>query len=536
MKTIYKVLLICFICFALVGCGTTNENEGKNMTHTQEQEEEQVTEIVETQEKPVVNKKSQLTIAMNKTQTFNPIINTQANVEQALYLIFSPLVNIEENGMISANLAKSWVVNPEQTAVTITLNDNITWHDGKPLTSDDVLFTLNQIAKAPESPYKQASRNIQAAEKFDDTTFKITYKQSFSGLLQTLFFPVIPAHIYGTGSQTEPKPVGSGPYMFDKVVGTDSIYLTANPNYFKGQPSIETIQIKLIPNEVNGLYSFKQGLIDIIYTTEAEWGKYTNSASNKAYEMIAPIYEFMGLNFNRALFQNKNVREALTYALDRDELVRLYYLEHATIADTPVSPSSYLYHQNLEVKKYDKEKARYLLAEEGYRLNQETGYLIKNGVPLTFTLMVNSENLDRVKVAKEMQKMYGEIGINLKIEEVDKETYLTRLQANQFDAFLGAWQLSYALDLSFAFRSPGSQNYGNFSDAQMNVLLQNAFVAPSNTVNNAYEALQEYFVETIPCISLYFKHGVLITKAKVGGTVRPTPTNIFANVEEWRLS
>lgn len=529
MKTIWKFILISSICFILVGCGF----KGEENTNT-----EIVTETENKKEPIRQNQKaSQLTIAMNKTKTFNPLYNTQANVEQALYLLFSPLINIEEDGTIKSNLAQSWVVNPEQTAVTITLRGNVTWHDGKPLTSDDVIFTLNQITMIPDCPYKQATKNIQSVEKIDDTTFKITYRQSFSSLLQTLFFPVIPAHIYNINKQeTEPIPVGSGPYMYDKVVGSDSIYLKANPQYFKGKPNIETIQIKLIPNEVNGLYSFKQSLIDIVYTTETEWGKYTNSTSNKAYEMIAPIYEFMGINFNRSLFRNQNIRNALIYALDREELVRLYYLEHATLVDTPISPASYLYHKNVELKKYDKEKARYLLAEEGYKIDEETGYMTQNGVPLSFTLMVNKENIDRIKVAKEMQKMYAEVGIHLKIDEVDKETYLQRLEARQFDAFLGAWQLSYALDLSFAFRSGSAQNYGNYSDAQMDTLLQQAFVASSKDIDKAYEALQDYFIETIPVISLYFKHGVLITKAKVGGTVEPTPTNIFANIEEWIIS
>lgn len=525
---ILKFILISILCLILVGCGFKGENTSPEVVPEVEKKEEIV--------KPS-QKASQLTIAMNKTKTFNPLYNTQANVEQALYLLFSPLINIQEDGTIKSNLAQSWVVNPEQTAVTITLRGNVVWHDGKPVTSDDVIFTLNQIALIPDCPYKQATKNIQAVEKIDDTTFKITYRQSFSSLLQTLFFPVIPAHIYGVSKpEVEPVPVGSGPYMYDKIVGSDSIYLKANPQYFKGKPNIETIQIKLIPNEVNGLYSFKQSLIDIVYTTETEWGKYTNSTSNKAYEMIAPIYEFMGVNFNRALFRSANVRNALIYALDREELVRLYYLEHATITDTPISPASYLYDTSLELKKYDKEKARYLLAEEGYTLNKETGYLTKDGVPLSFTLMVNQENIDRIKVAKEMQKIYADIGIDLKIAEVDKETYLQRLQARQFDAFLGAWQLSYALDLSFAFRSGAEQNYVNYNDAQMNTLLQQAFVASSKEIHDVYKDLQNYFVEAMPVISLYFKHGVLITKAKVSGTIEPTPTNIFANIEEWTIS
>jgi len=534
MRKLKKLMLLSLLLLGISGCGLREEPMNNQIDET--------TDITQPEEETVeTSGASRLIIAMNTTKTLNPLYNTQANVEQALYLIFSPLVNIEEDGTVSPNLAQSWVVNEEQTAITITLNQGLTWHDGQPLTSDDVIFTLNKIAQIPDCPYRQAAQNIQSMEKIDSTTFKIIYKQGFSSVLQTLFFPVVPKHIYDVENSGNMSiaPVGSGPYIYENTTPLEAIHLKANPNYFKGKPQIEEIQINLIPDEVSGLYSFKQGLIDMVYTTETEWGKYTNSSSNKYYEMVAPIYEFMGVNFNQSIFQTAGIRNALMYALNREEIVRLYYLEHAVITDTPISPVSYLYDKNLEIKTYDKERARYLLAQEGYEPDEVTGYMAKNGEPLSFTLMVNTENTDRVKVAKEMKKMYAEVGIDMQIEEVDKETYLSRLQSRQFDAFLGGWQLSYALDLSFAFRSSnivGGENYVSYKDAKMDELLQQTFIASHEGIYDAYNALQEYFAEVSPYISLYFKKSVLMMKSHIGGNIEATPLNIFANVEEWTIS
>lgn len=535
MKKLKKLMLLGLVILSMTGCSLGQKD-------SIEPEQEEVVDKVEQQEEQtnVEANDSTLVIAMNTTKTLNPLYNTQANVEQALYLIFSPLVNIQEDGSISSNLAQSWIVNEDQTAVTITLKAGVKWHDGQNVTSDDVIFTLNQITKIPDCPYRQAAENIQTMEKIDDTTFKIVYKQSFSGVLQTLFFPVIPQHVYDVedSGSMDIIPVGSGPYVYESTTPLESIHLKANSAYFNGKPNIESIQINFIPDEASGLYSFKQGLIDMVYTNETEWGKYTNSSSNSAYEMVAPIYEFMGVNFNKTIFQSAGVRNALVYALNRDEIVRLYYLDHAVVTDTPISPVSYLYNKNLEIKSYDKEKARYLLAQEGYELDSTTGYMTKNGEPFSFTLMVNKENTDRVKVSKEMKKMYADVGIDMQIEEVDKETYLSRLTTKQFDAFLGGWQLSYALDLSFAFRSSsilGGENYTNYQDAKMDELLQKAFLATHDGMEDAYYALQDYFEDNMPYVSLYFKKSVLMMKNNIGGDIRPTPLNIFANIEAWTI-
>lgn len=538
MKKLKKLMLIGLVLMSVSGCGllhkdTSDEQDNLPQESTGIEQETDTETDIDTQ-----SGTSQMVIAMNTPKTLNPLYNTQANVEQALYLIFSPLVNIKEDGSISENLAKSWVVNENNTAVTITLRDGLTWHDGMPLTSDDIIFTLEKIRTIVDSPYKQTVENIQTVEKIDNTTFKIVYKQSFSGILQTLFFPVIPAHIYNVENSDAMSinPVGSGPYKYERTTPLEAIHLVANPNYFNGKPNIQKIQINLIPDEASSLYSFKQGLIEAVYTSETEWGKYTNNNSNPPVEMVSPIYEFMGLNFNKPLFQNEMIRNALVYALNRQDIVRLYYLGHAVVTDTPISPASYLYDKNLEIKEYDKEKARLLLTQEGYQLDNDTGLMTKSGIPFSFTLMVNQENSDRVKVAKEMQRMYADVGIEMQIDILEKDVYLSRLVAKQYDAFLGGWQLSYAMDLSFAFHSASilnGENYISYKDEKMDELLQQAFLTTNNTIYDAYSKLQQYFASTNPYISLYFKKSVLMTKNTIGGDIEPTPLNIFSNVEKW---
>ena len=522
------IVLIMLLAFVLVGC------EQKEMLDQDKTSNEQQIEQV----KPTASPENRMVIAMDTPVTLHPLYNTQETVAQALYLIFSPLINIEEDGTISSNLAESWAVNESNTAITITLKEGVKWHDGTPLTTDDVIYTLEQIKNIPDSPYRNAVTNLQESVKIDETTFKLVYKGSYSGVLQTLFFPIIPEHIYNvSGADTLViQPIGSGPYMYDGTISTKSILLKANPNYFKGRPQIDEVQINYIPAGQSTLYAFKQGLIDVIYTMEMEWGKYTNDEASSAYEMVSPVYEFIGMNHNKVLFQNATIREALLYAINRQEMAHLFYLDHAIVTDTPISPVSYLYDRTLEIKNYDKEKAKLLLTQEGYEKDSSTGILNKSGVPLSFTLLVNQENNERMKLAKQIQVMYNEIGIDMKIEAVNEDIYLERIMAKQFDAFLGGYQLGYATDLSFALHSSsilGGGNYTSYKDEHMDELLQQAFLATPQMVVDAYQKFQQYFVKQIPYISLYFKKAVLITHNEIKGEIKPTPLNVFANVEKW---
>ncbi len=531
----YKMLVVSLVTLTLcMGCGTINmvvRDEPVNNIPTQELSR------TNNDNKPSENK---MTIAMNVPTTLNPLYNTQDNVQQTLYLLFSPLVNIEENGTISANIAHSWMLNENNTAITITLNHDINWHDGMPLTTDDVIFTLQQIQKIPDSPYRQAIENVASLEKLDDTTMKILYRQPFSSILQTLFFPIIPQHIYDVAESDALSiiPIGSGPYLFKSMTPLKHIKLGVNNHYFKGTPHIEEIEVSIIPDEESSLHSFKQNLIDVVYTNITEWGKYASDKSSKSYEFTSNIYEFMGLNFNKVMFQNSNVRRAMLYALDRQKMVYLYYLDHALVTDTPISPSSYLYDKTLKIQEHDKEKAKLLLTQEGYERDSKSGLITKNDIPFSFNLLVNAENKDRIKIADEIKRMYKDIGIEVNVEVVERDIYLSRIETKQYDAFLGGWQLSYALDLSFALHSSkiiSGENYINYKDEKMDELLQQAFLATEGSNIHTYAKFQQYFSQENPYISLFFKRKVLITKDKIGGSIKLTPLNIFANVEEWMI-
>ncbi|OON98496.1 MAG: hypothetical protein ATN35_04720 [Epulopiscium sp. Nele67-Bin004] len=512
----------------LVGCGFDFDNVVLSDEEIVLEEEIKTTSVLSLS--TGTNKKDdELILSMNTPQTLHPIYNTDETVFQILHLVFDTLVNVEPDGSVSKNIAEYWTIN-DDNSITMVLRSDIFWHDGEPLEADDVVFSIQTIKYAKSSIYSSNVANIAYSTVLSPNTVQIYYNQPFSGMLQTLFIPIIPEHIYNVpyAQAINLDPVGSGAYKFSEHVPLKSLHLEANANYFKGSPNIDKVEILMTPDHEATLSAFSQDLIDVIYTEVMDWGKYAKDKSATIYEIPTQKYEFIGVNFNDEILSKRGVREALISSIDRENLIDIYYLGQGSVADTPISANSYLLDSTLESIKYDKENARLLLAKEGFEYDET----------LTFSLLVNKDNAERLRVAQGIVQMYDQVGIRLVLEEVDVTTYMDRIYSGDYQLFLGGWKLSYIPDLTFAFHSSQryrGDNFINYNSDEMDTLLEEAFIAHPNDITTAYSNLQQFFISEVPYISLYFKNGALITKNRVSGDIDPDPLNIFSNIQNWKL-
>ncbi|MEG0580486.1 MAG: ABC transporter substrate-binding protein, partial [Niameybacter sp.] len=176
LQKIYKVIFIVTCLGLLSGCFRTQTEPVPDETETQK---------VSEKEQPTQDTKdsvSKITIGMQNPVTLNPIYNMDKSVQQNLYLMFDTLVNIEEDGSVTPNVAKSWIYSEAEKSLVVTLREDIKWHDGQALTAEDVVFTLEAIQKATESPYKLTTQNMANVQVVNNTAFKIYYRQDFSGV------------------------------------------------------------------------------------------------------------------------------------------------------------------------------------------------------------------------------------------------------------------------------------------------------------------------------------------------------------------
>lgn len=532
-KKVITCLCICIV-FSMTACN--NQNAVENTETTIE------TTPVETRPQVIEPQSGgTLRISIRNPKTLNPLLNEDESIDQFLNLIYDKLIELDEHQRPQANIATSWALSADGKILTLKIRNDIKWHDGSSLTADDIIFSLDTIKSSAEtSAYKACIKNIESYESSDHSTVIIHYNKPFSGYLYALSFPIISQKYYAgeevLTSSRNMSPVGTGAYTFDSMTTMKEIKLNKNNSWFKGLPYIDSINAVIIPKEDAQLYAFEQRQIDLITTDVVDWEKYGVTKETNMDEYTTNYYEFIGLNFNKALYNDKLVRQALAYAMPREAILSTIYLDHAVLTDTPINPISWLNSTQIKYS-LDTTKSKNLLKQAGWADSNSNGILDKNGEEFKMTLLVDNENAQRVEAASVIKEALKPLGIDVSIDSQSFINYQQRLYAKDFDAFLGGWKLSTIPDLSFAFHSSNIEtglNFISYNNETINVLLDTA----SNAINEAamqqaYKNLENYIVEEVPYVSLYFRNAAVLANGRVKGELRSNVDNIYVAIKDW---
>ncbi len=537
-----SLLIYSFVITLLSGClrseDINNENELEENIPTPTQSETVVTPI----------EGGVLKLSMRIPKTLNPLLNEDVTVDRILKLIFEPLVVLDEKQKPIPNIAETIEFAPDGLSVLITLKNNITWSDGEPITSNDLIFSLQTIeASSEQSIYKKNIDNISNYSKVDEKTVKISYYKPQGGSAYMLCFPLIPKHYYNKDfkpdSNTNMTPLGNGLYKFDNYKNVREVNLSINEKTFRERPYITNINVVITSNIETDLYAFNESILDVVNTDVTNWGKYRGTKVANIDEYTSSYYDFIGFNFSKSLFQEKKIREAIAHSIDVDELVQNIYLNHAVRAYSPINPSSWLFEPNTVKYDFNLDMAAELLAESGCKDSNENGILDKDfaGVTheLSFKVIVNEENDERVKICNILNENLKKVGIHTEIYVLPFDEYEKALVSGDFDIFVGGFNMSVVPDLTFAFHSAYvsniiGKNYFLYKSTVMDSLLNQANNSVSEeSYKRDLAEVQKYIAEDLPCVSLVFRKSAVLTGIRIKGTKKPVINNIFSNVNQW---
>lgn len=292
--------------------------------------------------------------------------------------IFASLLRIDRNWKYHPNLAKKWEFSKDELSLKIYLRENAFFHDGKPITSEDIVFSIETVKKY--HPFKTMLSAVERVEAESALIATIYLKQPHPALLLSLaspMVPIIPKHIYGDGGdiKTHPankKPIGSGPFRFVSWKARDEIVLQRFEKYFfPDKPYIDKIIIKHINSEALSI-ALETGAIDFmgfgvqnnLKLTPEELQKKLK-IDDKAYAGIGPLI-WLAFNTQKSPFNNKKVRKAISYAIDRKLIIETIFGNSAQIATGPICPGTPFYSDEVNMYDVDIEKANELLNEAGY--------------------------------------------------------------------------------------------------------------------------------------------------------------------------
>lgn len=530
-RKITAVFLILLVVFSLASCSKVTQQPNN--------------EIVVENEKPESG--GTIYLGSIEPQTPNPLLSTSQTYLEVAKLVFESLFDYDEKLELKPVLADSYAFVDGTAKCTVKLKGNVYWSDGEKVTADDVKFSMDTIKAAKDSAFKQNLEHIFSYRVTDSSTIEIVFDQPYANAVDALSFPIIPAHVYS--KDINAAPVGSGHFMVSKYEKLKNMELVVNPKWVSkgGQPDSKPYIDKITVVFINDLDAFSTAFqskeMDVLNTSSYDWEKYNEMKDVKSYKYVSMYYDFIGLNFNNPIFQDKAVRKAIMQGINRQGIIDKYLLGNAVIADVPINPTSWLYDGKNTKYAYSKTEAQNTLAAAGFTDKNGDKILERelNGQQqvLKFTLLTNEENEFRKKAAEEIKKNLADIGIAVEIKLAPFDEMKASMTSHQFDAVLTGYYLSYNQDLSFAFHStqiPSGKNFTSYANPELDNLLQQAYVTLDNgSRKETYGKIQDVLREEVPNVSLFFRDAAIVVREKVRGDVKPDVVNPYRNIEAWYI-
>jgi peptide/nickel transport system substrate-binding protein len=420
-------------------------------------------------------------------ETLNWVMYTTAYENYIGSLLYDPIVYWDENLDYVPVLAKSYEVSDDHMRVVVNLRDDIYWHDGKPITAQDVKFTMDMI-KAPTVPALNKEGyfiKLDRLEVVDEHTVVFHWKEPYAPSLYALtqIWP-IPEHVYGVGdfvkNPANRKPVGSGPFKFEEWRTGQYISVVRNENYHGQKAYLDRVIFRVIEDDAVALNALKGGELDEMRVTQIQWERQTVddeflSRFNK-YHYYVPQYNYIGWNCRTQWFKDRRVRQAMTKLFDRESINAKIYSGYAKLISGPFYINSWAYDRSIKPHPFDPEDAKRLLREAGWTDSDGDGIRDKDGMKFEFEMLIMAGSLTSKQFAELMQEELRKAGVSMKIRQLEGATFFGKVDDGEFHACLLAWRLDLDPDVYDTFHSsqvpPVGLNHGFYSNAKVDSLLE----------------------------------------------------------------
>jgi ABC-type transport system substrate-binding protein len=374
--------------------------------------------------------------------------------------------------------------------------------------------------------YTIYNSGIESVTQVDDYTIRLKMKSPGRAALYFMTFPVRQKGMTDFG-----QPMGSGPYKADSV--GEEIQLSVNDDWWKVSPYIESIVARPVQDQSGKISDYESGLLDLITTDSIAAGKLKAAGKTQTVDYLTNYYDCLVPNLFDESMKNDNVRKAVSYAINRRNIISTVLLNHAVAAEMPISPSFFAFNTKYNLYEYDKNMAKKHLNEAGYG-TQANG----TGNVLSLTMIVPDKVGEeyRVEAARAIAGQLTDVGIICNLEELAPNEYAARLQSGNFTLAYVSYYLDQSLDISFLFQPDGPSNFGHIASQELmdNIAACNGAVSESEMMS-AYDTLEKYFMDKVPQIGLYFRMNSIIADTSVMGIAAAYENHIYANIADWSV-
>jgi peptide/nickel transport system substrate-binding protein len=477
----------------------------------------------------------------------NPILASDSASGDINGYVYNGLVKYDKNLKLVGDLAESWNISDGGLAITFHLRKNVNWHDGEPFTSEDVKFTYEKlIDHNTRTPYASDYLMVDRLEIIDPYTVRIIYKEPFSPGLESWGMGIIPQHIFEKGDfnnhPANRHPIGTGPYKFVEWKTDERIVLEVNEDYFEGRPYIDRIIYRIVPDQAVQFLELRKGTIDTMGLTPDQFQK--EAVSEDFLENINKFrypsfgYTYLGYNLKNPLFKDERVRRAITYAINRQEIIDGVLLGLGQISTGPFPPTSWAYNETVPIYEHNPEKAKELLYKCGWQDRDGDGILDKDGRPFSFTLMTNQGNKMRELCATIIQFNLKQIGIQVRIRILEWASFIHQyIDKKNFDAVILGWSLSRDPDQYSIWHSSqikeGQYNFVSYSNPEIDrLLVEGRRTFDMEKRKEIYHRIHTILAEEQPYTFLYVADALPVVQKRFHG-IEVAPAGIGYNFIKW---
>jgi peptide/nickel transport system substrate-binding protein len=477
-------------------------------------------------------------------------------------LLFSGLMKFDSRGLPQPDLADSYGASADGTVYNFSIRPNAVWHDGQPVTSDDVIFTI-ELIKSGSSLFPQDIKDLWSqveVRQLNEKTLQVRLPEPFAPFLDYVTFGVLPKHLLESvpadqlaTTDFNLNPIGSGPYKFDRLLISGGqitgVVLSANQDYFIRPPYIEQIVFRFYPSAAAALNAYKQGeVLGVSQLTLDILEEGLREPTLLGYTSRLPQMGLVFLNNNNPsapFLQNDKVRRALMLGINRTIITSHILQGQAIIADGPILPGSWAYYDEIEKFEYDPDAAMQLLKDEGYVIPVGGGDIrAKDGELLAFTL-IHPNNDTHTRIAQAIQSDWALIGVRIDLQAVPYDSLVNDfLTTRNYQAALADLNIARTPDPDpYLFwhqsEATGGQNYSQWDNRTASEFLETARVAADFSERaRLYRNFQVLFMRDMPSLPLYYPVYTYAVDAQVQG-VQVAPlydfSDRFALITDWYL-
>ncbi len=511
------VIIIVIVAFFVI---RNNENEQQAGEETATNTNEEIVK--------------EIRLGMAQCDTLNPLLTTNKNVQDITKLVYEPLVDISSDYKATPALATEWA-KQDATTYIIKLRENVKWSNGERFTSADVQFTYDKL-KENSSIYSSNLEHVTMLEVVDDYTVKMYLDQEIPFFEYYLTFPILSKTFYDTQDyyNTGIVPVGTGKYKVDSVQ-ENFITLTKNTNWWDRDTEITIEKINVnVYDSVGELYNaFKLGNVDLVSTSNTNIQEYIGTIGYSTKEIKGREHDFIVLNTQNELLANQEVRKAISYSIDKNNIVSNVFQNKYYTSSFPLDYGSWVYQEQDASSGYNPEQANQLLSENGwsYRSGTWQKTINRRTRRIELNLIVKASNSTQISVAENIKTQLANQGIIINIQQYSDEQYNIAIKNKSYDMILCSMNLSPNLDMSLFF---GDGNLANYTNEEVtNLMNEVKNTTDEETIKKDYVRLAEIYKTDIPYISLYTNKYTIAYNTELVGEINSNWFNPFCGIETW---